>query len=244
MLTYNRANYIRAAIDSALSQTYSNFELVILDDGSTDATAAVVGTYTDPRITYLQDPVNKGLYRKRAESLGHVRGYYVAILDSDDFWTDPTKLEKQVAFMEKNQQCAVVGTFITLINDTGHETGKDSYLTEDKSIRRTLLWRNQFANSSVLMRHSLLLKTNGYQEVAPCEDLELFLQLGHYGTFANLPLYALAYRIHPGGESARKMKLARQILRVITRHRHQYPGAVLAYLKYCLFYLLARFRLI
>jgi glycosyltransferase involved in cell wall biosynthesis len=244
MLTYNRAPYIGAAIESVLAQTYQNYRLVILDDGSTDDTATIVRAYTDPRIVYHKDPQNKGLYRKRAESLAYATGEYVAILDSDDYWTDNTKLEQQVAFMEQHRDCAVVGTFITHINSTGTVTGQNSYHTDDTAIRLAILWRNQFANSSVLIRHSAIKKTTGYVDLAPSEDYELFLQLGLQGKFANIPLYTLAYRIHENSESARKVIHARQILRTIALHRHHYRGALAAYTKYSLYYLLARLRLI
>jgi glycosyltransferase involved in cell wall biosynthesis len=225
MLTYNRAEYIALAIESALTQTYTNWELIIIDDGSTDNTAAIVTTYLrDTRLRYIKDTTNKGLFARRHESLSYPTGTYIAILDSDDIWSDPKKLEKQVAFMESHPECAVVGTFITLIDQHGTEFGKNTYHTDDGAIRRTLLTRNQFANSSTLMRASAVAKTAGYRNFAPCEDLELFLQLGAFGTFANLPEYMLAYRIHPGGESARKVKVARQVLKLAPLHRHAYPG--------------------
>lgn len=243
MLTYNRAPFIAKAITSILAQTYQNWELIILDDGSTDNTAAVVAGFSDNRIRYLRDTVNKGLYARRSESLSHVTGDYVAILDSDDYWTDADKLTAQVAYLMKHPSCVVVGTFITLIDEHDATVGNNSYYTDDATIRRQILWRNQFANSSVLMRRSALLKTTGYQNYAPCEDYELFLQLGHHGTFGNLPRHSLAYRVHGGGESARKAKVARQSLRVITRHRTHYPGYLRAAAKLLLLYLLAKLKL-
>lgn len=243
MLTYNRATYISEAIESAFRQTYTNFELIILDDGSTDNTEEIVKNHNDPRVRYIKDSVNKGLYARRAESLSYVTGTYVAILDSDDCWIDHEKLSKQVTFMESNPACAVVGTFAKLIDNAGKEIGLSTYHTTDAAIRANILIRNQFANSSTLMRTSLLSRTSGYRSVAPSEDLELFLQLGRIGTFANLPEKSLAYRIHPGGESARKAKVARQVLKVIELHKDAYPGALRARLKMVLLIVLAKLRL-
>lgn len=244
MLTYNRADYITLAIDSVLTQTYKNWELIIIDDGSTDHTAEVVKKYTDPRIRYIKKSQNRGLFYRRYESLSYVRGEFVAILDSDDMWIDNEKLQKQVAHMRAHTNCAVVGTFIKLIDDQGNTTGTNNYKTNDHTIRRSILFRNQFANSSVVMRTSSLAHTAGYRNYSPSEDHELFLQLGRVGTFANLPDFSLAYRIHPGGESARKAKVAKQVLRVIRQHAHSYPGALFAYIKFSLLYLAARLYLV
>lgn len=243
MLTYNRAGYIAEAIESALTQTYQNFELIIIDDGSTDNTKEVVHGFTDTRIRYIHDSVNKGLYARRAESLSYVNGAYVAILDSDDAWSSSEKLAEQVAFMETNPECAVVGTFITLIDSAGNQIGTNEYHTSDTAIRRHMLPRCQFANSSVLMRKSALDTTTGYQQFAPAEDMELFLQLGRIGSFANIPKYYLNYRIHPGSESARKAKHAKQVLKVIRLHQSHYPGVFKATLKMYLLILLARLGL-
>ena len=244
MLTYNRVTYIREAIESALTQTYKNFELIILDDGSTDTTASVVEQFLDPRIRYIKDTVNKGLYERRKESLSLVRGDYVAILDSDDVWIDSEKIAKQVAFMKNDSTCAVVGTFITLINEHSTKIKDYTYYTSDQDIRAHILERNQFANSSVLMRKKFLDKTAGYRDFAHCEDLELFLQLGSLGTFANLPEVMLHYRVHCGGESTRKVKVARQVLRSIGLHKNKYPGHFKAVLKASLLYVLATLRLV
>lgn len=243
MLTYNRANYISLAIDSALAQSYQNWELIVLDDGSTDNTAGIVQKYTDPRIRYIKDSQNRGLFYRRHESLSYVQGDFVAILDSDDIWIDDDKLSKQVAHMREHPDCAVVGTFNKLIDHTGSPIGITTYHTIDPTIRANILIRNQFANSSTLMRTSLLTKTAGYRDFAPTEDLELFLQLGRVGTFANLPDFSLAYRIHPGGESARKAKVAKKVLQVISYHQDAYPGAFRARIKMLLLIVLAKLGL-
>jgi glycosyltransferase involved in cell wall biosynthesis len=238
MLTHNRADYISLAIESALTQTYQNFELLIIDDGSTDNTAEVVAQFSDPRIKYIKDSVNKGLYARRSESIAHVTGKYMAILDSDDLWTDNEKLALQVAYLEANPTCAVIGTFITIIDEHGHETGKNYYHTTDAEIRNNMLYRNQFANSSVMMRKALLDKTNGYQNLPAGEDFELFLQLGQLGSFANLARQSMAYRVHPGNVSAQKIIVIHSVLKIIEMYKNNYPGYCKARLKFKLYGLL------
>ena len=242
MLTYNRANYIPLAIQSVLDQTYQNWELLIQDDGSTDETSTIVARYTDSRIRYIPDPINKGLTQKRMESLKSATGTYVAILDSDDIWSDTNKLTAQVAHLEANPLCAVVGTQITLIDADGVQFGTNNYHQPDSEIRNIILVRNQFAHSSVMMRKSMLDKTHGYRDYAPSEDLDLFLQLGQFGTFANLAMTGLAYRVHKKGESALKSKVVKVVLKAIKTHKHEYPNYFKAYVKFTLMLLVAKLR--
>jgi len=239
MLTYNRANYIDAAIESVLAQSYQNVELIIIDDGSTDNTREVVGRYRDTRIKYRQDSVNRGLGYRRQESLSYATGTYIAILDSDDIWTDGNKLTLQVAHMEAHPLCAVVGTAISIINAQGLKIGENSYHRDDADIRKNILIRNQFAHSSVLLRQALLTQTDGYRNLGQAEDLDLYLQLGQFGTFANLPEPMMAYRVHDKGVSHDKTIAIKGVLKVIACHRHEYPNYVIAVLKYRLMLLLS-----
>ncbi len=98
--TYNRADYIRSALDSVFSQTFRNWELVIIDDGSTDDTVAVINDYDDSRIVYLYQE-NRGVSAARNHGIEKCRGQYIALLDSDDEWL-PKKLEKQLRYMQEN----------------------------------------------------------------------------------------------------------------------------------------------
>ncbi len=232
MLTYNRAHFLREAINSVLTQSYQNLELIIIDDGSTDETYTVIAEFSDPRIRYIQHTDNQGLTVRRKESLLLVQGAYTAVLDSDDIWTDSEKIEAQVHYMEEHPHCAVIGTFITLIDEQSKKIGGNRYKTTDANIRSRILLRNQFAHSSVLMRTSLVRKTSGYQDFPIGEDLDLFLQLGTVGTFANLPLETTAYRIHTNKASGQLSTVARAVLAIIKKHKDAYPNYLLARIKY------------
>ncbi|MDP3402496.1 MAG: glycosyltransferase family 2 protein, partial [bacterium] len=87
--TYNRASYMRIAVESVLAQTYQNWELVIIDDGSTDDTQRVAGSFMDARIRYVRLKQNSGIHAARTRALKECRGEYLAVLDSDDMWTSP-----------------------------------------------------------------------------------------------------------------------------------------------------------
>lgn len=241
MLTYNRASYIKEAIDSVRAQTYSHWELIIIDDGSTDATPDIINTYHDPRIRYIAHTQNAGINTRRKESLREAEGAYVAILDSDDLWNDPTKLAQQVTFLNTHPTCAVVGTFIHTIDAQGHSVGNTKYGTRDSDIRSRILIRNQFAHSSVLMRKTMLDATEGYRPTL-AEDLELFLQLGRVGTFANIPKCLTTYRIHTGGASAHKLRMAKAVHRIIKTYKDHYPNYLKARIFSYIRLLLAQIR--
>jgi glycosyltransferase involved in cell wall biosynthesis len=223
MLTHNRAHYIEAAIESVLQQSYTNWELVIIDNGSTDNTSDVVTRYHDERIRYIRHEENTGL-KRRSEFLKHTNGTYMAVLDSDDVWNSENKLEKQVMFLDNNPTHAVVGTFAILIDTHGAEIGRRPYETSDHAIRKHILTRNQFIHSSVLMRTALFKKTRGYQPTL-AEDLELFLQIGVLGKFANIPEYMTKYRIHAGATNDRGLNMARALSTIIDAHKDKYSGA-------------------
>ena len=101
MPVYNVERYVKEAIDSALNQTYPHLELIIMNDGSSDGSAGICRSYTDPRVRYYENPANMGVLRTRNEALKLAQGEYVAWLDSDDI-SLPTRLEKQVSFLEAN----------------------------------------------------------------------------------------------------------------------------------------------
>ncbi len=109
MPAYNAAGTIREAIDSALAQTLSDLEVVVVDDGSRDETAQIVASYADPRVRLLRNPKNLGMPATRQRGADAARGEYLAILDSDDR-AHPTRFERQAAWLDAHPRCAVVGT--------------------------------------------------------------------------------------------------------------------------------------
>lgn len=228
MLTYNRAHYLPESIRSVTLQSYQNWELTIIDDGSTDSTPQAVALFSDSRIKYIRNPEHAGLFARRKESLDHANGRYVAVIDSDDIWHDSTKLEKQVTFMEAHPEHAIVGTFIRRIDIIGNDLGTAEYYTTDADIRSHILIRNQFTHASVLMRTALLERTEGYRPVL-AEDLELFLQLGKFGQFANIPEHLTSHREHPENEDDHGIKRATAIHAILRMHAAKYPHATRAW---------------
>ncbi len=239
MPTYNRANYIVQAIESIQKQTYSHWELIIIDDASTDDTASVVNDciLKDPRIRYIRQPKNVGISYNRNYGIRNSTGKYIAMLDSDDVWSDPAKLSMQLHFLETHQEYALVGTSITVIDSNGAPVNTISFYITDAKIRRHILRRNQFAQSSVVFTRSILDKIQTphrpYDEsLVVAEDYDLWLAIGAKANFANLPTTTTMYRIHEGSIMRQKKVLAaRAHLQLIKKYRHVYPAFFRAYIK-------------
>lgn len=237
MTSYNRADLIGAAIQSVLSQTYQNWELLILDDASTDDTATVVATIADndPRIIYSPIPKNLGITKNRNRGFALAKGKYVAVLDCDDVWSHQDKLTKQVNFLETHPEHSLVGTDVIVIDRNGVKTKELHYAHTDADIRPKMLMRNQFTHSAVLMRRSSLPLPRPYDEsgvVSIWEDYDLFLRLGLVGQLANLPEIMTSYRWHGGNISkAQKKNGAWAHLKIIKRYKNDYPNYWLAYIK-------------
>lgn len=131
MATHNgQPIWLRQAIDSVISQTYPNWELIIIDDAS--STDLVV---SDPRIRIFRNRTQLGLTKSLNVGLKHARGEYIARLDDDDLWLSPQKLEKQIAFLEMHPEVALCGTQHTVINEAGHELFRLHFSVTDKEIR-------------------------------------------------------------------------------------------------------------
>jgi len=227
MLTYNRAHFVREAVLSVISQTYANWELIIIDDGSKDDTKSVIENLGDKRIRYIKHEDNLGLHARRRQSLSYVTGEYTAVLDSDDYWTSPTKLASQVDFLEENKDHVVVGTMTKLIDAAGKDLGTCNFAASDTEIRKRILIRNQFTHSSILIRTEALKRTGGYQPTL-AEDLELILQLGNLGQMANLNSYATAHRVHSDSENDHGLKMVGAVHQIIFNYRNFYPNYPLA----------------
>jgi glycosyltransferase involved in cell wall biosynthesis len=186
MNVYNGEKYLRQAIESILAQTYTNFEFIIIDDGSRDGTFPILTEYAarDPRINLQRFAENRGVVTSRIESLGLARGTYIAPMDADDI-SLPRRLEDQVRFMDAHWQCDVLGTAFTLIDNEGKPLRKVN-CSQDLLIW-ALLFSSPIANSSVMMRASTIKKLGGYDRNMPySEDYELWTRVALAGRISSL----------------------------------------------------------
>ena len=137
MPAYNASKYINEAIDSILNQTFSDFELLICDDGSTDKTVAIINTYKDPRVILFQNQVNIGNLKTTNFLLRQCKGQYIAIQDSDDI-SNTNRLQAQILEFQKNPNLGIVGSYYFCINSDGDIFNCGLLPIEDKTIRKEM----------------------------------------------------------------------------------------------------------
>lgn len=199
---YNGERYLREAIESVLAQTRGDFELLIVDDGSTDDTPAILAEYArlDPRVV-VHRVSHAG--RTAALNLGcrAARAELIARLDADDPAL-PGRLERQLRFLEANEDVALLGGGVLLIDEHGEIFGEDRLPTGDAEIRKMLQKISLFYHSNVTFRRSAVEAVGGYRTVFKlAEDYDLWLRISERYALANLPELVGKYRSSPQQES-------------------------------------------
>ena len=196
---YNCGKYIGRAIDSMLRQTFPDFELIIVNDGSTDNTEQIIHSFNDPRLIHVKNAKNEGLINSLNRAIELSRGKYLARMDGDDI-SQPERLEKQKRYLDQNRDISVVATTIEFINEQEEKTGEwnlDRQTIAPGQIKRAMLKQNCIAHPTVMMRSEIIkeLKYQPYQK--NIEDYDLWLRVlsrGHKIAKIDEPL--LLYRIH------------------------------------------------
>lgn len=206
--TYNKGAFIKKAIESVLGQSYKQLEIIIIDDGSTDNTKKIVSPYLQAgKIKYIYQK-NSGSAVARNRGIKFAQGKYIAILDSDDFWVDKQKLEKQVNFLEKNSEYSLVGGGMIIINKKGKKIGKYIPPETDNDIRKLILIKNPFAHSTVLFRKDKWELTKGYisRQISSTDEWSLWLEMGKLGKFYNFREVFVNYLRSEKGSSKQNLK--------------------------------------
>lgn len=209
MPVYNSSDYLEEAITSMLKQTYTDFECIVINDGSTDDSDAVVRSFRDPRLRYLQNDGNKGLVYTLNRGIDEARGKYIARMDGDDI-SLPERLDEQVAYLENHPQVDVVASVVKLIDPHGNPTGywkEDRDNVSESAIREMLPVNNCIAHPSVLARTELLRSFRYLHSQAQAEDYDLWLRLLSAGkTIHKLEKPLLLHRIRPGSFTRQRQK--------------------------------------
>lgn len=220
MAMHNDARFVGQAIEGVLMQTFTEFELVIVDDASTDDSGAIVAQYKDPRIRLLVNEENVGQAAARNVAISHACGKYIAVHDADDV-SAPHRLQAQIAYLDAHPEVVMVGSSAFVIDESGARKATWTVPSDDLEIKWSMLFANPFVHSSVMMRSSILATTGGYSEEAQwdyVEDYELATRLAERGQVANLPGCLVSWREKPGSVSSRnRARLLQQLERVSQR---------------------------
>lgn len=206
---YNCEAFLAIAMESVLAQGYEDFELLVINDGSTDSTASVARSFNDPRIVYIANEQNSGLIYTLNKGIELARGRYIARMDADDICL-PGRFAQQVALLEADPSLGMVATPVVFINETGIETGiweLDRNTTTTAAIKKTMPYENCIAHPSVMMRAGIAkqLRYSSYQK--NIEDYDLWLRMlsrGHLIGKTKEP--GLLYRVHSNSITGTQLK--------------------------------------
>jgi len=195
MSVYNSAAFLVEAIESVLKQTFSDFEFIIINDGSSDETETIISSFNDNRIVHVNNDGNKGLIYSLNYGISISRSQYIARMDADDI-CDKTRFEKQIREFEKNNQLVICGSLIKTFGD-GKNFVSHMPITHEEIIS-SILFICPFAHPSVMIRKDALLKLDFIyrEDFKHSEDYDLWSRLVFTGNCKNIPEYLLKYRVH------------------------------------------------
>lgn len=226
MPVYNAEAYLKDAIESILDQTFRDFELIIVDDGSTDNSYKIIKKYSenDERIIAFRNENNIGIAETRTKGTKYAKGKYIAVADADDI-SILTRLEKQYNYLEKHNDCGVVGGFIELFDsNTGKIIGVRKYYEDDANLRKRLFLYCPVAQPVCMIRNDVFNNLGYYNpKYPPAEDLDLWFRIGTKYKFANIQEILLKYRIHKESATISKIqKMEALTLEIRKKYSHGY----------------------
>ena len=219
MSVFNGDEFLCDAIESILNQTFTDFEFIIIDDGSTDQSLDIMKSYNDNRIQIIKNDNNLGLPVSLNKGIKIAKGEYIARMDCDDI-SLPTRLGKQVRFMDSNRNIGMSGTQVEYF---GMKQGFSSFSTDPEFIKCSLLFRNKhLAHPTVIMRKELLEKYNLHynSKYFYSQDTDLWCRLCSYTLLTNLPEVLLKYRVgeHNNKLNLNKKKMKLHFAKEIAKH--------------------------
>lgn len=221
MTVFNGMPYLAKSVESVLEQTLSDFEFIIVDDGSTDGTSDFLASLDDPRIKVIRQE-NGGTADAANHGLKHVTTEFVARMDADDI-SILDRLEKQFEYMTANPEVGIVGAQVAPIGE--NSVGKSLNLpqTHDDIFDALMTGRHGLAHSVLMIRTQTLKDVGGYWKFRLIDDWDMMLRMGEVSKLANLPDVMLHYRVHAGSLNGQSMvRMYRNIGYAIERaHRRQ-----------------------
>lgn len=196
MSVYNGETYLQEAINSILHQQFTDFEFIIINDGSTDRSAGIIQSYHDARIRYFENGQNIGLIDSLNHGLSLARSPYIARMDADDV-SLPERLARQVDFLNVHPEIGVVGSAVQVIDGAGNPSHVWRFPTEHGVIAWRLFFADPIAHPTVMIRREVVSQVGGYSaDMVHAEDYDLWRRLSHTTCLSNLPDVLLRLRRH------------------------------------------------
>jgi glycosyltransferase involved in cell wall biosynthesis len=201
MPVYNAAPFLREAIDSILTQTFTDFEFLIFNDGSTDNSGEIIRSYSDDRINFFDSEINKGLAYWLNEGLKKSQGKYIARMDADDI-AHPERFARQLDFLDHNNEYVLCGTCYESLPGLQYTR----LPVTDEEIKVKLLSINPFCHPSVVFRAKTVRDHNISYTAAymPTEDRDMWVKMSQLGKVWNVELPLLKYRVHGANVSLKR----------------------------------------
>lgn len=214
MPVFNGGKFLHHAIESILRQTYRDFEFIVIDDASTDATGSIISSYKDGRIRKFANGVNQGLVSCLNRGIELAKGEYIFRMDADDI-SEPTRIEKQIAFMDGNLSIGIAGSSVRTIKEGKNEVR--NFPTDPEIILCRLLFETVLAHPAVVFRKSVLTdnKLRYRQSFHRCEDYDLWVRASRVTKISNISEPLLHYRIHSGQTGQKYGKIQGELIRRI-----------------------------
>lgn len=208
MPAHNAQKYISGAIESILNQTFNNFELIIINDSSTDRTLTIVKSFSkkDSRIRIVNNDTRFNIARTLNKGIALAKSNIIARMDADDI-AFPERLERQYKVITSSKNIAVIGSNIVIIDAGGSEKGTRNYPHLSKDLKKCLFRYSPFAHPVVMFRKNMFEEVGGYNpKYSPTEDLDLWFRLGRKHEFKSIPEPLLKYRIYERSSSHKAIK--------------------------------------
>ncbi|MDX2302415.1 MAG: glycosyltransferase family 2 protein [Microscillaceae bacterium] len=197
MPVYNAGFYLHEAISSILNQTYSNFEFLIFNDGSTDQSKSIILSFHDTRIKFFDHPENFGHLKHLNTGIQMAQGKYIIRADADDL-NYPQRIEKQISFLEANPHIGLCGSWVEIINTNGEPKYLQKYYVDDAFVRAHLFWSVAILHPTAVLRKSVLeqYSLNYKAEWYLAEDYALWIEMASCCCLANIPEALVQVRKH------------------------------------------------
>ena len=205
---HNAQKYIGSAIESVLSQTFKKFELIVINDASTDNTLGIIKSFSkkDPRVKIINNDTRLNIADSLNKGINIAQSNIIARMDSDDI-SLPNRLELQYKLINSSKNIAVVGSDIVIINSVGNEIGLRKYPESSGELKNCLFKYSPFAHPVVMFRKDVFEEVGGYNpKYSPTEDLDLWFRLGRKHQFKSIRQTLLKYRVHEKSSSHSMIK--------------------------------------